>query len=79
MHCHRNKNVEFVASQLESDVSSLKQDVGDNLGSYGTTQAQRIDDAERRAGDAAQAAEETQSELRRLEREIDYLRIGSGY
>ena len=72
-------DVEYTAIQLQSDISSLQQDVGENSDSYGGSQAQRIDEAERRASDAESAAEETQIELRRLEREVDYLKIGRGY
>ena len=72
-------DVEFTVSQLQSDVSGLQQEVGNNARGYGQTQAQRIDEAERRASAAEMLAKETQIELRRLEREVEYLRIGSGY
>lgn len=72
----------YVATQLEADLSELKNSVGDTtsgFGSFGSNQSDRIEEAERRAREAEYTATEALEQARQLEREVIRLQITRGY
>ena len=75
------EDIEYATSELQSDLSNLKQDVGSEetqFESYGSSQSERIEEAERRARNAEITAADAYDKIRQVEREMEILRLG-GY